>query len=261
MKTNTITLMVALIIMSTAGLTDSSAMSARRPSAILVAAPARYTVIQIANDILEKRPAVLASYQETTEGLFLHAWSGKSWFPITLEDFESASFMKTPPNQIVIIGEAESQAASTLEQSSTSCPKVSRIETLQTDALLNKLGRTLNFSESEWEWFAKRYDCDLDILNEDEIRQSWYDQKGSEFRSREAEMKAEQSETPAAEVEMEVEPVASEGEMEVETETPNAENTEQENKQEEVQIEKAEVVEIETGKQEDQKTEDENEKD
>jgi hypothetical protein len=159
------------------------AMSAPKFPATLLVVPARYTIIQVANDVIARRPAVLIAYQREEDTLRMHVWNGGAWIPITPEDYKTTAFMKVTPARIVLVGDED--LTQRLSDMSGGHPQIESIEVMNVEGLLNKLGQTFAFSEDEWVWFAKRYGCNLKILNREEIEKSWYDQKGSEFRQKE----------------------------------------------------------------------------
>ena len=145
----------------------------------LVVAPARYSVMQVAFDIIARHSAVLVSYQgeaATAEPL-LHAWNGQEWVRITLSDYREVNFLQQTPNRTVLIGDAATLPAVLAEASSWS-PQVVSVTELDTAALVNEFGKLFDFSEKDWKWFAARYNLDLRDENAPKRARSWYDQPG-----------------------------------------------------------------------------------
>lgn len=182
---------LALIVLCAFFALESFGLATRKPGVSMLVAPARYTVLQVSQDILAHRPAILVSYRDggfAERDMFV--WDGSGWIAISADDFAKMNFVRRRPAKIVFIGDRADLGD--LIAAADWCEDVELIENLQTTALLNSLGRTFNFSGSEWSWFAQRYGCDLDVLNRAELKGSWYDQRGSEFLARERAQKESQ---------------------------------------------------------------------
>lgn len=144
----------------------------------LVVAPARYSVLQFAFDLLQRTPAVLVSYQGVPSGdPRLHVWNGNEWVPLSLKDYREVNFLEQLPSQTVLIGNDEVLPAALVDASAWA-PKISRAYDLTTGALVNDFGRALAWRESEWKWFAKRYNLQLSDEAAPRRASSWYDQPG-----------------------------------------------------------------------------------
>ena len=156
-----------------------------RPSHTLLIVPAKHTPVQISMDILSRRPATLIAYQTNARGeLQLNVWERSRWVLINLEDLEDSSFMRSAPAQIVLVG--EEGATADIRSAIENHERVKFAENVLTTPLLNELGQIFNFSNREWHWFAERYGCEINILNEEDMRRSWYDQSRDEFLERES---------------------------------------------------------------------------
>ncbi len=145
----------------------------------LIVAPARYSVIQVAQDVLQRAPAVLVSYQgdaASSEPL-LHAWNGREWVQMSMKDYREVSFLQRTPDQVVLIGGPDVLPQSLVDASSWAS-RVERVSDLTTGALVNEFGRVLNWRDSEWQWFAKRYNLTLTDEAAPRRHTSWYDQPG-----------------------------------------------------------------------------------
>jgi len=145
----------------------------------LVVAPARYSVLQFAFDLLSRTPAVLISYQgDATSGEpRLHAWNGTEWVALSMKDYREVNFLEQLPSETILIGSDTVLPASLIEASAWA-PHISRAYDLTTGALVNDFGRILKWRESEWKWFAKRYNLRLEDESMQRRNSSWYDQPG-----------------------------------------------------------------------------------
>lgn len=145
----------------------------------LIVAPARYSVMQVTQDVLRRMPAVLVAYQgdaQTTEPV-LHAWNGQDWVPVTLKDFREVNFLQRLPERTILIGGDDVLPRVLLEAASWS-PRIDRVSELGTGALINELGRLLQWKEEDWLWFARRYNLTL-VDEAAALREtSWYDRTG-----------------------------------------------------------------------------------
>jgi len=145
----------------------------------LIVAPARYSVMQVAFDLVNRYSAVLVSYQgeaNTAEPL-LHAWNGQEWVRVTLSDYREVNFLQQTPNRTVLIGDDQTLPAALADASSWS-PQIIRITEIDTAALVNEFGKLLSFKDADWNWFASRYNLDLKDENAPLRARSWYDQPG-----------------------------------------------------------------------------------
>ena len=145
----------------------------------LIVAPARYSVMQVAMDVLQRSPAVLVSYQGEPDSAEprLHAWNGKEWVAVSMKDYREASFLQRTPDATVLIGN-DDVLPKVLQDASTWSPRVDRVTDLTTSSLVNEFGRLLQWRTADWKWFAKRYNLDLKDESEPRRRSSWYDQPG-----------------------------------------------------------------------------------
>lgn len=149
------------------------------PAFTLIIAPARYSVIQVAQDILQRSDAVLVSYQgEPGKGdPVLHAWNGNEWVPVSMKDFREVNFLQRVPDRTILIGGPDVLPEVLVEASSWS-PRVDRISDLKTSSIINEFGRILQWRSAEWKWFAQRYNLQLTDEAEPRRHSSWYDQPG-----------------------------------------------------------------------------------
>ncbi|HEY8240105.1 MAG TPA: hypothetical protein VIH35_01600 [Kiritimatiellia bacterium] len=145
----------------------------------LIVAPARYSVLQVAFDLVQRHSAVLVSYQgeATTPEPRLHAWNGQEWVKLSVSDYREVNFLQSPPARTVLIGDQQMLPA-VLVEASTWTPEVVHVTGLETSTLVNEFGRLLKFRTAEWKWFAARYNLDLRDDNSEKRANSWYDQPG-----------------------------------------------------------------------------------
>lgn len=145
----------------------------------LIVAPARYSVMQVAFDLLNRTPSVLVSYQgeDTTAEPVLHAWNGSEWVFLSMKDYREVNFLQRQPDLAVIIGDDALVPTSLIEATSWA-PQVARVRDLKTSAIINEVGHLLGWRSSEWKWFAARYNLSLQDEAEPRRQSSWYDQTG-----------------------------------------------------------------------------------
>lgn len=145
---------------------------------VLLVAPARYNVMQVAFDVARRYSTVLVSYQGTDPDPKLHVWTGYEWLPLPAEDYRKGSFLQEWPARTVMLGGDDLLPAS-LKEVSSWCPETTRIEDLETAGLVNGIGRYLPFTPADWRWFAGRYNLSLvdenAALAEAAKKESWYD--------------------------------------------------------------------------------------
>lgn len=154
---------------------DAFAMGSRRYDLSLVVVPERYSVLQVAFDLADYRNCVLVSYRQEPDSPtpVLHVWNGSEWFPVSVEELSEASFFAMLPQQAILVGDMDLLPAS-IPEAVAWCPEVWQAPSVQTDELVNALGRIFSFRASEWEWFAGRYGMDLRDENEALRKDSWY---------------------------------------------------------------------------------------
>lgn len=149
------------------------------PAYTLMVAPARYSVLQVAFDVLARTPSVLVSYQvyPGSSEPVLHAWNGSEWVLLTEKDYREGNFLQKSPDRVVLLGD-DATLPSRLVESSTWVPEVVRVRDLNTRSIVNEFGHLLKWRASDWNWFAKRYNLELRDEAEARRQSSWYDQPG-----------------------------------------------------------------------------------
>lgn len=145
----------------------------------LIVAPARYSVMQVMFDVINRSSAVLVSYQgeASTANPALHVWNGSVWNPLGVHDLRELSFLQRTPTRAILVGDDALLPAS-VRDSLAWLPEVIYVRELGTAPMLNDLGRIFKWSSREWRWYARRYNLDLEDEAEPARRQSWYDQQG-----------------------------------------------------------------------------------
>ena len=156
------------------------APAAAQADAVLLVAPARYDVMQVAFDVARRYPTVLVSYQGAPTEPALHVWNGYEWMPLALADYQSGAFLQSYPGRTVFLGDDALLPAS-LRSIGAWCSQTTQVPVLERTALVNAIGSYLPFTPSDWRWFAGRYNLTLTNLKAEEAeaakRETWYDGK------------------------------------------------------------------------------------
>ncbi len=147
--------------------------SARATDWTLLIVPVRYSVLQVAFDVIQKRPVVLVSYQgDASESQpALHVWNGEEWRPISQRDLAEVRFLQVIPQRVIAVGDASTLPPSIL-QATNWCPQVVGVEEMDTPELINAFGKSFRFTRDEWAWFAARYG--LQIEDQNAARRSFF---------------------------------------------------------------------------------------
>jgi len=190
MKKKLISGVVAVLMLLGGVQVFGMAKAPKRLSMLVV--PARYTVVQVAQDVAANMSCILVAYQgdAQTENPLLYAWTGSEWVWISIEDYASAKFIQRIPQQAILVGD-EKMLPPVLIEASSWCPTVMNIPSIDTATLINSLGKALKFSNADWRWFAARYNLRLLDLNLDRRKSSWYDQPFVENRDKQPAVKSE----------------------------------------------------------------------
>lgn len=160
------------------GLCLQAAPAPARDDLTLFVVPARYSVVQVMMDVLRRRDAALMSYQGEPDAAepLLHAWNGREWVFVALDDFRTAHFARTRPHRVVLIGEPGIVPSVLAEAASEWAPLVLSIEGTDPASIVNAAGRILRFGRSDWDWFAGRYRMELRDDAAPRRERSWYDE-------------------------------------------------------------------------------------
>ena len=154
--------------------------AAAQADAVLLVAPARYPVMQVAFDVARRYPTVLVSYQGAPTAPALHVWNGYEWMALSLGDYQSGAFLQSYPGRTVFLGD-DALLPADLRSISAWCSQTTQIPVLDTHALVNAIGSYLPFTPADWRWFAGRYNLTLTNLKAEEAEaaksETWYAEK------------------------------------------------------------------------------------
>ncbi len=175
MKIKRFSIITCMALLALSCALRSEALQAHQVTMLVV--PARYSVMQVAFDMVSRFSVVLVSYQgdATSEEPLLHAWNGQEWVRISLADYAAASFVQAMPSQAVLVGDEKLLPAVLVSSISSWCPDAINIPSIDTPDLINALSKPLRFSSSDWQWFTARYNLTLTDVNADRRKASWYD--------------------------------------------------------------------------------------
>ena len=169
-------LAVAAVILGGAAATPATAQD----DAVLLVAPARFDVMQVAFDVARRYPTVLVSYQGAPDAPTLHVWNGYEWMALALADYQSGAFLQSYPGRTIFLGGDDLLPAS-LREINAWCQRTTQVPVLERTALVNAIGSYLPFTPADWRWFAGRYNLTLTNAKEAEAeaarQESWYDEK------------------------------------------------------------------------------------
>jgi len=151
--------------------------------AVYLLAPARYTPLQVAQDVLRVRDVTLISYQGETdaERPILHVWQRDTWQPLPFDRFQQAALPGGGEIRCLLVG-GETDVPLALADAAARIGRVERIAGLSPDAIVNGVGRALRFRAAEWRWFARRYNMQLNDANAERRQHSWYEGRYIEVR-------------------------------------------------------------------------------
>ena len=174
-------MMIGLAALAAAMMAVLAPAAETAKDAILLVAPARVNVMQVAFDVANRYSTVMVSYQGKADSPKLHAWNGMEWLPLPLEDYRSGAFLVAYPERVVFLGD-DALLPPVLKDVSAWCGQTAQFGNLETADLVNDLGRFLPFTPADWRWFAGRYNLTLENQNaaaaEAARKSSWYDEGG-----------------------------------------------------------------------------------
>lgn len=149
-----------------------------KSSYTLVVLPSNYTAVQFGHDLVEREKVLLISYQAASApgAANLHAWTGARWVKVPDSRFQDGSFARVAPERTIVVGGNNDLTTSLITDASNWSPEVLNVESSEPAALVNAMGRFMDFSDRDWEWYAARYELRLEDLNAPQRSRSWYDQ-------------------------------------------------------------------------------------
>jgi len=156
---------LGLIALAVIGTSEYATAGSATPESILVM-PARKRVVHLAFQLARCKDIGLVTYNTTpSSDPLIHVWNGQEWVQITVEDFAQGSFMSGgEPRHVFILGDL-SQLPAHMTATPGWCKDVQKISSLDTAFLINQLGKTLNFSSTQWTWLAEVNGLKLKDLN------------------------------------------------------------------------------------------------
>ncbi len=150
--------------------------------AVLLVAPARFPVMQVAFDVARRFPTILVSYQGSPDQPALHAWNGFEWMPLALVDYQSGAFLQAYPGRTIFLGD-DGLLPTSLRSIHAWCAESTQIADLENVPMINAIGNYLPFTPADWRWFAGRYNLSLSNLKAEEAaaarRETWYSGSGA----------------------------------------------------------------------------------
>ena len=178
MKNNRWTLVFAGVLVACASVCS---LAARQDEITLLMVPREEEAVRLGMDLATKYPTLLISYKVgANQRVSLHGWTGSQWVNITLDAFHGGGFFKQGPNSALVIEQAGSPVPPALIPPEEWCADASKITTTEMRPLLHLMGQYYDFSFKDWEWFAKRYNEEMDAINPEGLNVSWYHRPMSE---------------------------------------------------------------------------------
>ncbi len=150
---------------------------------VLLVAPARARVLQIAMDMATLRGAGLVSYrgEPAADDPLLFAWRRGDWQYVAADRFREGAFLNgPPPRQVVIIGGDEMLPAA-VPRDALWGAETTRLKSLQAADLINGLDLLFHFTPREWTWLAGRYGLTLTDVNMPRRAYNPYDVRRSQL--------------------------------------------------------------------------------
>ena len=126
-------IVIALVVLTT--VCGSSVYAARSSSSDVLVVPSRFTIMQLAFDIVFLRDVSLISYEAGTDGAdpILYVWdkTASAWKGLTVDEYAVGSFLATTPREMILVG-SDSDLPATLIAGASQAKKVTRIDTMKT---------------------------------------------------------------------------------------------------------------------------------
>jgi len=170
---------IALVMLLLLVLTASVCEAVPRRGLTLLVAPSRYSVMQVAFDIVHRYGVALVSYEgdASSQNPELFAWNGMEWVKISLQDYANCTFMQTAPTRTILIGGDELLPPLLAEYAEGWSLEVLNIPSIYTADLVNSFANIFSFRKYDWSWFSRRYNLNLEDLNSARRKESWYDRQ------------------------------------------------------------------------------------
>ena len=149
--------------------------AARKDEVTLLMVPREEETVRLGVDIANKYPTLLISYKlGANNTISLHGWTGAEWVNVTLDAFHSGDFFKKGPDSALVVEKAGVALPGKMLPPPGWCVSASKITTTEMRPLLHLVGQYYDFSFKDWEWFAKRYNMDMDTINPEGLNVAWY---------------------------------------------------------------------------------------
>ena len=170
---------MAVTIMATS---DCVVAGTATPDSIIVM-PARKRVVQLAFQMARCQNIGLVTYNTspTLSEPLIHIWNGQSkeWIQITLQDYVQGSFMSGDPKHVFLLGDNTTIPLRMMDEVSWH-KDLHRLTTLDTTALINEIGKTLNFTSRQWKFLAKENGLKIEDQNAERRRFGRWGSPGKE---------------------------------------------------------------------------------
>jgi|GEM_PF-1572572 len=156
------------------------AAAAEEGGPILMVIPARYTMVQFANDVASLRETYIVSFEKSKDGsLQLYVWdrTANDWIKTDLDTYSGGGLFAVQPVEAFVIG-ADSDVPPALVSGTSFC-EMKRINSLNIVPIANTLNESLEFQSNEWRWLAGRHKLQIVDLNEDRRRYGRYGKPGA----------------------------------------------------------------------------------
>lgn len=170
---------IALVTLLLLVLAASVCEATPRRGLTLLVVPSRYSIMQIGFDTVRRFGVALVSYQgdASSENPDLFAWNGMEWVKITLQEYADCSFMQAAPTRTVLVGDEDLLPPMLFAYAEGWSVEVLDVPSVRTADIVNSFSKIFSFRKRDWEWFARRYNLELDDLNSERRDASWYDRQ------------------------------------------------------------------------------------
>lgn len=172
------------IVIALVGITvmcGSSAFAAKSNSSDVLVVPSRFTIVQLAFDIVTLRDVSLIAYESSDKDaepvLFFWNKTTSAWESLTIDEYSVGSFTTATPSEMILIGSDKDLPASLISGASQA-PIVTRIKSLNVAPVINELNKSMNFSPEEWKILAERHGLKIKDRNEELRRWGRYGPPG-----------------------------------------------------------------------------------
>jgi len=168
---------MGLMMVAVTGILGAESFAARRRSVDVLVVPSRYTIIQLAFDIVALRGAALIAYDGSGQEseTVLHFWDGntRAWKRLSAEEYAMGAFVASELDEMFLIG-GDSDLPVDVIAGASQAGKVTRIDTLNLMTVVNTLNTSMKFSRREWQTLAERHGLQIKDLNAERRRWGRY---------------------------------------------------------------------------------------